>query len=46
VQFGPKKGSDSTTQERPDAQDGVDQPATPSVPDYPEEEINPEDIPF
>jgi single-strand DNA-binding protein len=46
VQFGPKKGSDHTSQEQVNPQDGVDQPAQPSVPDYPEEEINPEDIPF
>ncbi len=40
VQFGPKNSSGGSTP----AAGGDDK--APSVPDYPEEEINPEDIPF
>ena len=43
VQFGPKNGSAGGGSSSPAAaEDGK----APSVPDYPEEEINPEDIPF
>jgi single-strand DNA-binding protein len=51
VQFGPKNGSsggggsesnNSSTSTQPPKDDGK----APAVPDYPEEEINPEDIPF
>jgi single-strand DNA-binding protein len=47
VQFGPKNGSGGSAP----ANDSGSAPAkdegkAPSVPDYPEEEINPEDIPF
>lgn len=45
VQFGPKNGSaggSSSSQSSAPADDSK----APSVPDYPEEEINPEDIPF
>ncbi len=45
VQFGPKGGSsDSSTSAKSNATDNDEK--QPSVPDYPEEEINPEDIPF
>ncbi len=42
VQFGPKGGSGSSPSNSVPADDSK----APSVPDYPEEEINPEDIPF
>lgn len=44
VQFGPKNGGGSGDSSSP-ASSGNDEKA-PAVPDYPEEEINPEDIPF
>jgi len=44
VQFGPKNGSGSSSSS-PAAAGGNNEKA-PAVPDYPEEEINPEDIPF
>lgn len=46
VQFGPKGGSGGGA---PASDGGKNQPAddkAPAAPDYPEEEINPEDIPF
>ncbi len=46
VQFGPKGGSSApTTQGSAPAQQGT-APAQNSAPEYPEEDINPEDIPF
>jgi single-strand DNA-binding protein len=52
VQFGPKGGGASapsggsqSSQAPSDNQGGNDE-KTPAMPDYPEEEINPEDIPF
>lgn len=44
VQFGPKNGSTGAPSSGQSAP--ADDSKTPSVPDYPEEEINPEDIPF
>jgi len=52
VQFGPKNGSsDGGGSSAPSSKPASTQPPkddekAPSVPDYPEEEINPEDIPF
>ncbi|MCA9358887.1 single-stranded DNA-binding protein [Candidatus Kaiserbacteria bacterium] len=47
VQFGPKNGSASSSgASSAPAASGSDDSKAPSVPDYPEEEINPEDIPF
>ena len=43
VQFGPRSGGDGGGATGAPAGDA---PAAPAVPDYPEEEINPEDIPF
>lgn len=43
VQFGPKGSSSGAPAAAP--QGGTEQ-AAPAMPDYPEEEINPEDIPF
>lgn len=45
VQFGPKNGSGSSSS-APAAATGSSNEKAPAVPDYPEEEINPEDIPF
>lgn len=47
VQFGPKNGSGggAPTGQAP-AQAQADDSKAPAIPDYPEEEINPEDIPF
>ncbi|MCB9815170.1 single-stranded DNA-binding protein [Candidatus Nomurabacteria bacterium] len=45
VQFGPKNGSGGGGAPSNDSGPAEDSKA-PSVPDYPEEEINPEDIPF
>lgn len=45
VQFGPKGGAGSSTSgDAPAASSSNDK--APAAPDYPEEEINPEDIPF
>ncbi|MBP6881628.1 MAG: single-stranded DNA-binding protein [Candidatus Pacebacteria bacterium] len=41
-QFGPKSSGSSA----PSAAPAADEGKAPAVPDYPEEEINPEDIPF
>lgn len=41
VQFGPKSGGGSAVGNNPQ-----DDNRAPALPDYPEEEINPEDIPF
>ena len=48
VQFGPKSGGgDSTPANKANATDsGKGNDEQPKAPDYPEEEINPEDIPF
>lgn len=48
VQFGPKNGGGGApSTDAPAAKGGSDADSkAPSVPDYPEEEINPEDIPF
>jgi len=49
VQFGPKNGSSGQSsggQSAAPAASTAEAGKTPSVPDYPEEEINPEDIPF
>jgi len=48
VQFGPRTGGEGsgTTTPAAAAASKDDAPAAPSTPDYPEEEINPEDIPF
>jgi len=57
VQFGPKNGggggadapsagSSTVPTDKPAATPAADSGKKPSVPDYPEEEINPEDIPF
>ncbi len=43
VQFGPKSGGGSSAPVGNNPQDDMKAPA---LPDYPEEEINPEDIPF
>ena len=43
VQFGPKGGGGGAA---PAAPTGDSNDKAPAVPDYPEEEINPEDIPF
>jgi single-strand DNA-binding protein len=45
VQFGPKNGSGGNSGSGQSSAP-VDDNKIPSVPDYPEEEINPEDIPF
>lgn len=45
VQFGPKNGSAGSSSGSQSSAPTDDSKA-PSVPDYPEEEINPEDIPF
>lgn len=45
VQFGPKKGDGQQSAPAP-TQAPASAPADQDVPDYPEEEINPEDIPF
>jgi len=45
VQFGPKNGSGGSSSSTP-ATAGGENSKAPAVPDYPEEEINPEDIPF
>lgn len=44
VQFGPRSGGEGGG--APAAAASSDTPAAPAAPDYPEEEINPEDIPF
>ena len=48
VQFGPKGGSTSggAATSVPMGQNPQDDNKAPALPDYPEEEINPEDIPF
>lgn len=48
VQFGPRSGGSEGGSGSPAAKDGGAQSeaAAPKMPDYPEEEINPEDIPF
>jgi single-strand DNA-binding protein len=43
VQFGPKSGGGSSA---PVGNNPQDDTKAPALPDYPEEEINPEDIPF
>lgn len=45
VQFGPKNSGGGFSNNAPASESGSDN-KEPSVPDYPEEEINPEDIPF
>ncbi|MBP6924306.1 MAG: single-stranded DNA-binding protein [Candidatus Pacebacteria bacterium] len=45
VQFGPKSGGAPSASVGTNPQDGEGNKA-PALPDYPEEEINPEDIPF
>lgn len=45
VQFGPKSGGAPSPSMGTNPQDGESNKA-PALPDYPEEEINPEDIPF
>ncbi len=45
VQFGPKTGGGAPTGDAPAAAETKDAPAG-NAPDYPEEDINPEDIPF
>mgnify|MGYP001315387990 CR=1 FL=1 len=46
VQFGPKGGSGSSAPASGGDSAPKDDGKAPAVPDYPEEEINPEDIPF
>lgn len=49
VQFGPRSGGEGGGASAPAATaaaTGGDTPAAPAAPDYPEEDINPEDIPF
>ena len=48
VQFGPRAGSGGASSSATNAPQsgGGEQPAGGNTPDYPEEEINPEDIPF
>lgn len=50
VQFGPKNGSGGSSAPAPasttQASTGTDEGKAPAMPDYPEEDINPEDIPF
>jgi len=47
VQFGPRSGGEGGAAGAPaSAAAGADAPAAPAAPDYPEEDINPEDIPF
>ena len=47
VQFGPRSGGEGGAAGAPaSASAGADAPAAPAAPDYPEEDINPEDIPF
>ncbi len=47
VQFGPRSGGDGGGAAAPAATAATgDTPAAPAAPDYPEEDINPEDIPF
>lgn len=48
VQFGPRAGGGGASSSATNAPQsgGGEQPAGGSTPDYPEEEINPEDIPF
>lgn len=47
VQFGPKNGSGGGySNTNSSTSDSASDSKAPSVPDYPEEEINPEDIPF
>ena len=46
VQFGPKNGSSGAPSSSNQSSAPADDSKAPSVPDYPEEEINPEDIPF
>jgi single-strand DNA-binding protein len=46
VQFGPKNGSGGGGASSSPAAQPADDSKAPSIPDYPEEEINPEDIPF
>lgn len=45
VQFGPK-GSGSSASSTNNSDSGSAEDKAPAMPDYPEEEINPEDIPF
>ncbi len=50
VQFGPRTGGggapSNNNNTEPSKTEETNNPQTPSVPDYPEEEISPEDIPF
>jgi len=46
VQFGPKGSNETSSPSNSSPEQANTQEATPSMPDYPEEEINPEDIPF
>lgn len=46
VQFGPRSGGDGGGSAAPATAASTDTPAAPAAPDYPEEDINPEDIPF
>lgn len=46
VQFGPRSGDGAPTGDGPSSGTQVDDQKAPAMPDYPEEDINPEDIPF
>jgi single-strand DNA-binding protein len=46
VQFGPKNSGGSAPAASSDTKSAADDRSAPALPDYPEEEINPEDIPF
>jgi len=46
VQFGPRSGGGGAAPAAPAESKGGEDDRKPATPDYPEEEINPEDIPF
>lgn len=46
VQFGPKAGAGGSTGSNPQDQEAPSEPKTESAVEYPEADINPEDIPF
>ncbi len=46
VQFGPRTGGDGAGQSQGGSVTGAPSPSVGSTPEYPEEDINPEDIPF
>lgn len=46
VQFGPRSGAGASTDSSEGGASKEDDGKVPAAPDYPEEEINPEDIPF